>query len=380
MLKSGPVHRNATIDLLRGIAILSVLLLHFHLAYRLTQSPLRDWLPLPLLRALLVNGNYGVTMFFAISGFLITQNSLARWGSLATLNARGFYRNRLARIMPPLLLALAIIVALGLSGWRSFDNIEQGQRFPPDYFLLAAGSVLTFWHNVLMQHAGWFNYAMNIYWSLSVEEVFYLGFPLLCLLLRKERWVVLACLLFIVIGPLYRGMQSDDELFFECGYLACFDAIAMGVIAALAVPHLRAQLRIGPRLRVMVQVSASLVLAGAFYLGIDGHEVAGFSVVALATAVLLVLAADERPAARWHKVWPLRGLCWMGSHSYELYLFHIIALGVLRDVVSQDGLLPGYKLPLLFGFILVSVFVAWIVARYWSEPVNRRLRVKVSSL
>lgn len=365
-------HRNATIDLLRGVAILSVLLLHFHLAYRLTQSPLRDWLPLSLLRALLTNGNYGVTMFFAISGFLITQNSLRRWGSLGTMDARRFYWNRFARIMPPLLLALAIIVAFGLSGWPSFDNIEKGRSFPPDYFLLAAGSVLTFWHNVLMQHAGWFNYAMNIYWSLSVEEVFYLGFPVLCLLLRRERFVVLACIVFIVIAPFYRGLHSDDELFFECGYLACFDAIAMGVIAALLVPHVR----VDPRVRLPLQCAAGAILAGTFYLGIGGHEIFGFSAIALATAVLLLLAPDEHKAVGLRAIWPLRGLRWMGRHSYELYLFHIIVLGILRDQIPRATMPPEFKLIGLLAFIAISVLAAHLVARYFAEPANRWLREK----
>jgi surface polysaccharide O-acyltransferase-like enzyme len=54
-----------------------VLLLHFSLTYRLTDSPLSLVLPVKWIRAVVVNGNYGVTLFFVISGFLITSNNLA---------------------------------------------------------------------------------------------------------------------------------------------------------------------------------------------------------------------------------------------------------------------------------------------------------------
>ena len=102
--------RNARIDVLRGIAICAVLLLHFTLAYGLKNSPLGTWLAPQLLKAIAYNGNFGVTIFFVISGFLITSNSLSRWGDLKDIDLRSFYLLRVARIMPSLLLVLAIIV------------------------------------------------------------------------------------------------------------------------------------------------------------------------------------------------------------------------------------------------------------------------------
>lgn len=147
--------RNARDDFLRGIAIAGVLLLHFTLAYGMANSPLGDLLPPWLLRGLVLNGNFGVTIFFAISGFLITSNSLRRWGELRHIDPRSFYVLRLARIMPPLLLALAIIVALGCLDLPFFTNGDDRHDFPATFFVIAAGSVLTFWHNVLMQSTGY---------------------------------------------------------------------------------------------------------------------------------------------------------------------------------------------------------------------------------
>jgi len=92
--------RNFRIDLLRGIAIFLVLILHFHLSYALTDSPLNVLLSKAAIKAVAVNGNYGVTMFFAISGYLITSTAINRYGSLGNIDLRSFYIFRLSRILP----------------------------------------------------------------------------------------------------------------------------------------------------------------------------------------------------------------------------------------------------------------------------------------
>ena len=134
-----------------------MLLLHFSLTYDLVHSPLAALLPQSWVAAAVDNGNYGVTMFFVISGLLITSNNLVRYGQLRDVDLRQFYALRFARIIPPLLLALLIIVPLGVLGVPSFSNSDGGHVLPATFFVIATLSVLTFWHNVLMQQIGWFN-------------------------------------------------------------------------------------------------------------------------------------------------------------------------------------------------------------------------------
>jgi len=359
--------RSARIDFLRGVAIFAVLLLHFSLTYQLVDSPLSLILPAALLRAAVTNGNYGVTMFFVISGFLITSNNLLRYGRLRSVDLRQFYAFRFSRIIPPLILALTVIVVPGLLGVPSFANGDGGNGPPPSFFI-AVLSVLTFWHNVLMEMVGYFNYCLNIYWSLSVEEVFYLTFPLACVLLKRNRYIVALCLAAIVFGPVYRGIHRDDELYFMYGYAACFDAIAFGCLAAL----LYGRFGIGRMAARFVRVVSAAGLAAGYFAGIDGHEVFGFSVVAFCTASLLVNAFDGpgegvRPA-------PTRIVCWLGRHSYELYLFHIIVLAAMRDAVPKGTLAYGYKLPYFALFLLLSGLMAGAVSRYIAEPSNAALR------
>lgn len=366
--------RNAHIDFLRGIGICAVLLLHFALAYGVANCPLMPLVGEDALSAVFFNGNYGVTMFFVVSGYLITSMSLARWNEPARLDMRKFYVYRFARIMPSLLLALAIIVPLGLLDVPFFSNRHAGEAMPDSFFVIAVLSVLTFWHNVLMQSAGWFNYCLNIYWSLSVEEVFYLALPFVFLGLRRRSLVAIGCLVLVAVAPYYRSLHADDELFFECGYLACFDAIALGCLSALLVARFKID---GVTARVSRWVAG--VGVAVFYLrGIDGHEVWGFSLVALSTALYVVASArDDRSRFAIGRATAL--IRWFGRHSYELYLFHIIALALMRNVWDKHTLPAAGWLPWFVLFVAASALVAMLVARFVSEPANRALRQRFNA-
>jgi len=359
--------RNPGIDFLRGIAILSVLILHFSLAFGFKNSPLGSLLPEWLLKGLTRNGNYGVTLFFVISGFLITSTSLKRWGSLNRIDARAFYLFRFARIMPSLVLALAIIVTLGCLDLPYFSSSDGGRHLPASYFLIAAGSVLSFWHNVLMQSAGYFNYCLNIYWSLSVEEVFYLALPIICLSLRRDWLIAAACGVAIVVGPIYRAQHLDNEIFFMYGYAACFDAIAIGCLAAL----LARRFTVPARYRRALRYAAIAAIAALFLRGIDGHEIFGFSLMALAGAVFLSAAARGGDSDGGRAGAAPR---WLGRHSYELYLFHIIVLALMRNVLTKEQLSYGARLPWFLLFLALSALIAAQVARHVSEPAKAAIR------
>jgi peptidoglycan/LPS O-acetylase OafA/YrhL len=360
--------RNLYIDTLRGASILLVMLLHYNLAYRLVSSPLQQWISISTLHALFYNGNYGVDIFFVISGFLITSNILGRYSSLAGIDVAHFYKLRFFRLYPLVVIALAIITALGLAGLSNFANIAHHVNLGSSFFVVADLSVLTFWHNILMQSVGYFNYAMNIYWSLSVEEVFYLLYPLV-LVLARRRWqlVLLACL-GVLVAPVYRQIHRDDELFYLYGNLACVDMLVYGCIAAILVN--RVKLANAPRR--LLAVLACIAMAWVYMRGIRGNEALGATFIAIAAAAFLILVAplSAGGVARW-----LGGpLAWLGSHSYELYLFHIVVLGVMNDWIPRAAMTVEHKLPMLVVFFVLSAIFAWAAARFCGDPLNRWLR------
>lgn len=352
-----------------------VMLLHFGETYRIwNHGPLVALIGPHRAFALLGWGNYAVTMFFTVSGFLIVTNAAARspHGSLGRLRLRDFYVRRFARLLPCLLLALAIIVGLGLLGHASFA------AKPPDptaRLLLGAASVLGFVHNILMQRWGYFDYAMNVYWSLSVEEVFYLAFPLVCVALRREALIVLPCLALIVAGPLWRAAHPHNDIFYLYANLACFDAISIGVLTALLARRWRPGQRLAPALRI----GGAVALAAVWLRGFGGsHKILGFTLIALATAAIILGCLTPKAAsARAHLA--ARAPAWLGRHSYELYLFHIIVLGLMREIVPGPHLSDLWQVPWLALYVGLSALCAGLAARRLGDPANRALRRRLLS-
>lgn len=361
------VARNAWIDRIRGVSILLVLFHHYNIAYRLDGGPLASLFGWEAVRAVARNGNYGVTMFFVVSGFLITSHALARWGSLARIDARAFYGMRAARILPCLLLLLATVNLLALAGLPIFQNRPHGGE--PLSFWVVNLAALGFWVNVLIAHAGWFNYPLGVLWSLGVEEVFYLAFPLLCLGLCRTRWLLAAWCALIVAGPLYRAAHQGDEAGYLYAYLASFDGIAIGCCTALLAR------RFAPLAGLARWLAAITIVAmAALYLHapISQSNVWGMTGMALCTAVLLWCSARAAVSPRHGP------LAWLGRQSYELYLFHLIVLGLMRSALPPATVSGEVRAMLLPVYLALSAGLAVLIARYFSEPLNRAIRQRLT--
>jgi peptidoglycan/LPS O-acetylase OafA/YrhL len=219
------------VDLLRALAILFVLLNHVNMRLLLAKVPYLSGLPHQLVRTLVWNGQQGVQIFFAVSGFLITSTTLRRWVSLSRVSVRDFYLLRLARIAPLLLLLLAVLSILHLAHFGDF--IVTAKTGGLGRALLAT---LTFHVNVLEARRGYLPGNWDILWSLSVEEMFYLFFPLACYVFGRGRLFIVLLLAFVALGPFGRTtFAHGNEIWQEYSYLAGMDAIALGCLTALFV-------------------------------------------------------------------------------------------------------------------------------------------------
>src|SRR6201995_4392082 len=115
------------IDLLRGLAIFFVLMNNVNMQLLFAHVPYTRGLPKQFVSSLVWNGQQGVQIFFAVSGFLITATSLRRWGSVSRVSVTDFYRLRFARIAPLLLGLLAVLSVLHLAHVRHFVvSVETG--------------------------------------------------------------------------------------------------------------------------------------------------------------------------------------------------------------------------------------------------------------
>jgi peptidoglycan/LPS O-acetylase OafA/YrhL len=374
------IQRLDGIDVLRGLSILAVVLLHILIRFSFSHVRLGwDW-PKYMRHFVFLNGGNGVTVFFAVSGFLITLTSLRRFGSLAAMRPAVFYRIRFARIMPLLLLLLMVLSALHLLHVDGY--VIRTKIFTLPRALLAA---LTF-------HLNWLEATRNTYlpacwtvlWSLSIEEMFYLFFPLACaVLLRWKKgawlWIGLA-LAFVVMGPFARTVWSKTDLAQENSYLAGMASIALGCLTAWVADHLSRRDLSAKRLRLNACLVAGwvLILLIAIWprwpvMMLLGKS--GLDDTLLALGTCLVMLATALRGARGH--WWSAPARWFGRHSYEVYLSHeFVVLAGVALYARWYG--HGASRPVVAVFVVVMVAatapLGWLLARWFAEPMNRMLR------
>lgn len=369
MKQEAPSSRLAGVDVLRGVSVLLVVLNHIQVRFLLNHFSVQNALPARLEHIFFWSGYYAVVTFFVISGFLITGLSLRRWGSLGNVHIGSFYRMRAARIAPCLLLLLLILSVLHLAGLPDFTI--RPERASLGRALVAA---LTFHVNWLEGHHGYLAPGWDVLWSLSVEETFYIVFPLAAVLLRSERLFLVSLAALLIIGPINRTLLGDADPWRYYAYLSCTDAIAFGCLAAI-VAHRRL---LGPRHLRAALLAGSVISALTVVLcNADTHTGLarfGLDVTALELGIALMVLAFGSGVGNAAFA---RGTGWLraiGRCSYEIYLFHMmIVLGliaIVRQVHSATRTFPLWYAAMLGGGILLG----YGIARIYSEPLNHRIR------
>ncbi len=355
------------VDVLRGLAILFVVLNHVHMRLLLADIPYVADTYKPLVAAIVWNGQFGVQMFFSVSGFLITSTALRRWGALSNVSLRDFYLLRVARIVPMLLALLAVLTVLHYANIPPFVVSEKTGGI--GRALLAA---LTLHVNVLQAHRGWLPANWGVLWSLSVEEMFYLFFPLLARFCRGNFFSsILLC--FVALGPFARTLFArGNEVWSEQSYLGGMDAIALGCLTALLVSRVRFSRTALP---AMAMAGTTLILSILVGLRITRVPLIADSgldmtIIALGTCLVIIAAAQTR----WKGPRVLAPLLRLGRCSYEVYLTHMFVVFGFFGIFMKCGS-PIWSVPLLFvSTVVVAAAAGDLVARFFSEPLNRMLR------
>jgi peptidoglycan/LPS O-acetylase OafA/YrhL len=315
--------RIAPLDGLRGLAVLAVILYHASLF----EPPSAG--AAAVLRAAARLGWAGVDLFFVLSGFLITRILADSRGALNYF--RVFYARRFLRIFPLyyaslFLLVLAFRVGAGESVW---------------YWLYAS--------NVKMTLDGWPATPLSHFWSLAVEEQYYLVWPLVVSLLPRRALVVL-CGGLVLLVPAARAAgyvlgAPDLGLYVLTPFR--LDALAAGSLLALVVPGLPEPRRWVPHAvatLALATLATGLVVSRAkdAFWGTPPMLTLGFTFLAVAFGAVVFLAV-ALPRGSWLPrvlEWsPLRAA---GKVSYAMYVFHWPVTFALREAGFRPAAIaPG---------------------------------------
>jgi peptidoglycan/LPS O-acetylase OafA/YrhL len=348
---------------LRAVAILLVLLLHF-----------RIWR--------FLGGFIGVDVFFVISGFVITGVLLRERDSTGRTSLRGFYARRARRIIPLVALILAVTVIcerifIGSSAARAIAGqatsislfvFNFNRASVADYIYVPGGPVEAFW-------------------SLSVEEQFYLVYPALLILVgvvaRQWAWrqkvnVLLAC---IVISSFawsvlaYPGVAVWPYIspFTRAWELAVGGLIAVNTLHFRAIPRWIAA--------SMTWVGLGLVLLLACTIKDDMPYPGWFASLPVAGTALVIIGGTRMPSWGAEKLLSFAPVQWLGRWSYGMYLWQIPILVVMLHWHSSQGFDSVAQFPVIIrvGAILVCILLAAASYSIYEMPIRRSDRLRSSA-
>lgn len=360
--------RNSGIDTLRGLSIALVVAHHVGLRIPLKHGALATVLPDWFLDALIFNGYEAVFVFFVVSGFLIASNSLTRWGRLAAIDLRAFYVRRAARILPSLVLLVGVLSLLHLAGAQDYV-ISRTEQSLPRAVVAALGLHLNWYEG----HTGYLPGNWDVLWSLSIEESFYLGFPLACVVLRREAALAFVLAVLALSLPASRAALAGNEIWQEKAYLPGLGGIAVGVLAAIVARRLKR-----PDLWAVWLLGALGAVGLGAVLCFEGwlwHFLGNGSMLLLTLSTgCLVLALHWHdsggPVHPFPGLGPLRSL---GRLSYEVYLTHMFVVWPVVGAFKASGSDPRWGFLWYVPAFALSWSLGWLVARYVSSPCERAL-------
>lgn len=321
-----------------------------------------------------VPGGFGVSFFFVISGFLITTLLCAELDRYGEISLREFYIRRAFRILPIFYVVLFIaLLAAAVGILRSGVDLDA-----------TLSQLLHYFNFYAIFHTGYdIVPGTGVYWSLAIEEHFYVVFPLLFVAMNRRRWsrqrqgwalvflcgVVLAWRIVLVYG------WDVNELRTYFGSDTRADGLLFGCAAALIANPAFAQQRdrlgrpVVPMANIATAAVAGGVIMATFLIDDVGfRETVRYTIQSVAVVAVLryAMVSVGSPAFRILNAGPI---AWFGRMSYGFYLVHQVVIAGLQERISG-------RMTITIISLVVSTLLAWGLHVVVERP-SVRLRNRV---
>jgi len=315
-------------------------------------------LPLFLARVIAgigATGAFGVSLFFVLSSYLITELLLREKQLIGTLDIRSFYIRRILRIWPLYFAFLALAVALQWIVPGQHVTLRAGV-----WFSFLAGNWFIVFH-------GFPSSVIFPLWSVSIEEQFYITWPAVVRKVSETGMLLFAggLLAAATVARIYLGMDHALEGDVWCNTFVQLDPIAAGILIAVL---LKGEIpRLSRLARVAMMLAGITALAfGSLYFGIKNDPlttariVLGYPSVAIGGALLLLSVLRYRTSGG------NRALIYLGRISYGLYVFHVLGL-LISDHTVPDQTASLFRYSLRVGVALAATIAMAAVSYRWLE-------------
>lgn len=382
-----------TLDGMRGIAVLLVLMFHFAWTFPgddpTAATALVEKVAVQL-HAFMWSGWTGVDLFFVLSGYLITRGLVTPSKKPLGIRMKMFWMRRVLRIFP---LYYAVVI-VGTAVTLGF-----GAHWIPGlpYWLYMQNYVLAFDHEVMRWTAH--------FWSLAIEEQFYFIWPIVALTVSRRRLIpTTLVLVLLVVGlravltfkgadlPMFQRWFGGDPEGIDHGiakivYRATFtraDGLLLGAFVAVTQREVRHPVsQVWRRLRLPILLGTAAALLGLYVwaVGLNDYDrrVIGLGYVTLALffAASVSICADHVISERTRSLLSWGPLVSCGKVSYGMYIFHwpLVVLGVPYLVKMQAGQSIVTQMAISGGFVVVGILVIYALAaisfRFFEQPFLR---------
>lgn len=316
-----------------------------------------------------VPGGFGVTIFFFLSGFLITTLMRAEFLAHQAVNFRHFWLRRAFRILPPFYIVLCAAIAAALifdpPGTLSGPAVAAQLLHVTNYWIIARG-------------ADGLPVGTGVYWSLAVEEHFYLLFPWLYVGMQRLRmpqfkqaltlWMLCGFVLLWRCVLVYHFQVEMDRTYMATD--TRLDSILFGCALAVWKNPVLDELRLNERLWkcAILPLSVVVLVASMVFRDPGFRETARYSLQG-AALTLVFIAAIRFPSWTPFRLLNWRPLTFIGLLSYSLYLLHFTVIVAIKRWLPNEG-------PVLQGVLsfATSIVLAWLMYVSVERPFARLRR------